>query len=467
MEQLHSFAESDTRVLMLYGRAGMGKTALLKEFLRSHNGLYYSAYATTAKRELLLFGKAIRGDQAPSEDPKLEFLLTELDRRIEATGKQEEGFCLCIDGYASFAKADASFAKILHDHVKEKWAGTKNKLILCEDSYLNAQKLMLSPGAVWQDFDGVQMELKAMNFYEANRFFMDALPEEKVLYYGITGGIPYYLNQVRSTVDETLETLVFDNTNQSGVMPEKHISAELREMSYYNCMLETLASGKNRVNQISAEVEKPKDVVVPYLTTLINIGVVKKENPITEKNNRKKTRYSIVNMSDVFWYRYIVPHMDAFFEGEMMKVWETDISPNMRKYLQQVFIEMCRDYLLQRSRNDDLDFRIDEIGKWWENDDEKKTTEGFDVVALGEMQEQQAILFARCFYKDRPIEMADLKELIDLTRHLKQKENVYYVIFSKSGFHKNAQTAASAIRNIVLISLEEVCSWNKNNVQKG
>ena len=59
--------------------------------------------------------------------------------------------------------------------------------------------------------------------------------------------------------------------------------------------------------------------------------------------------------------------------------------------------------------------------------------------------------------------MATLKSLIDLTRHLKTSDNTYYVIFSKSGFNASAQTAASAIKNIILISMKEVCEYKSNN----
>ena len=421
LKELEEFVQGKHRVMCLYGRRGMGKSSLIKEFLKNQEGLYFCAYATTKKKELDLFGKEIGCEGAGSLEEILAFVTH------QGRGKH---FVLVIDGYSAFAKADPSFAKELHDFVKVEWADTKIKLILCEDSYLNASKLMTSAGALWQDFDPVCMELSGLGYYESQLFFMDALPEEKVFYYGITGGIPALLNKVKDTVDETVEN-IFLSEEASGYLPEQVIGAELREMSYYNCMLETLASGKNRVNQISLAVEKPKDVVVPYLTTLMNIGVVKKENPVTEPNNRKKTRYSIVNTSDVFWYRYIVPYMDEYFSDERTRIQENHITGQTEGFLQQTFVDMCKDYLWQRSMAKDLKFHIDEIGNWWENDDEKKTTAGFDLVALGEQEEAPAMLFARCFYQDEKVGMSDLKELIDLTKHLKPTK-IFTMLFFRN-----------------------------------
>lgn len=449
--RLKDFVKSDTRVLMLYGRVGMGKTSLLKEFLKNQEGMYYNAYSTTAKRQMNYLAKAFGA--------KEELSLEEFLQKMTLQAK-DKSFVFVIDNYSAFVKSEPSFAKRLHDFVKEKWAVTNMKLILCEDSYLNATKMMVSAGALWQDFNPVCMELKPLYYYEAQMFFKDALPEEKVFYYGITGGIPALLSGLEDSVEESVRKLYLGE-KEPAYLPEKIFGQELREMSYYNSLMETLASGKNRVNQISEEVEKPKDVVVPYLTTLINIGAVKKENPVTEPNNRKKTRYSIANIADVFWYSFVVPFMDEYYSEERAGILEKHILGKNDKFLQRSFVAMCKDYLWNRSNAKDLDFHIDEIGSWWENDDEKRTTAGFDLVALGEQNGESAVLYARCFYQDKQVDMRDLKKLIDLTKHLKSEENIYYVIFSKSGFASNAITAASAIKNIKTITLDEVCSWNQ------
>jgi hypothetical protein len=245
------------------------------------------------------------------------------------------------------------------------------------------------------------------------------------------------------------------------MLPEEIMGIELREFAYYNRMLTTLAMGLQRVNQISLEVGKPKDVVVPYMNTLMSIGMVTKDTVITEKTNRKKTRYSIVNTSDLFWFRYIARHMDLYYKGDSDALLTVTLS-HAESYLQEVFIRLCREYLVTLSKENRLPFTIDEIGNWWENDEEAHTSDGFDLVALGsEPGGKSAIMFARCYYTDTPVEIATLKELIELTKKAKHKnssnEDVFYVAFSSSGFNENAQTVASAIKNIMLVPLEEIC----------
>ena len=337
------------------------------------------------------------------------------------------------------------------------WATLPVKLVMSGDSFLNMHKKVLDKKAVWSPCKPLTMEITGMGFYEAREFFKDHTPAEQAYLYGITGGIPSMLTAVGGSVEGSTERMFLADEAHAALLPEKTSQVDLREMPYYNRILTSLADGRSRVNQISEDVGKPKDVVVPYMNTLMSIGVVTKESPVTERTNRKKTRYSIVNTSDLFWYHFIVPHMELYYDGEKELLLNEVIKPHLDKYMDQVFIRMCKEYLIEQSADGKLPFSIDDIGNWWENDEEKKTTLGFDLVAVGETEGDDAMMFARCYYEDEPIGIATLKELIELTKHVKDKSNAFYLIFSKSGFQENTKTVAATIKNIMLISLDDLC----------
>ena len=450
-EALNNFyVKARDRVACIYGRAGIGKTTLLREFSKDKKTIYFTAYATTDEAELELLAAAI-GVNKPVYT--LENLLDE----ISAIG-QREPVLVIIDHYPNFVKANAGYDKILHEYVTEKWARMPIKLILCGDSYLSMEKKVYGKKALWKDSLSLVMELEPMNFFDSRQFFTDAKDEDAVMYYGLTGGLPYVLSNLSGDVEGSIMRLFLRDEDDITLHPERALSSELRELSYYNRMLATLASGKTRVNAISAEVGKPKDVVVPYMNTLMAIGVVKKENPVTEKTNRKKTRYSIKNSYDRFWYQYIVPNMALYYRGEYAKIISSRIMPKLDEFRQAVFISMCREYLERENEKGTLPFTIDEIGNWWENDEEKHTSEGFDLVAIGRNQDKNSIIFSRCYYTDKPVEIATLKALIELTKHARHKSgsDVFYLVFSSCGFHENTQTVAATIKNIMLISLSDI-----------
>ena len=457
MEQLNRFYEkARDRVACVYGRTGIGKTTLLKEFARDKKTIFFTAYATTDTAELDLLSVAV-ADANGGVMPEMRSLHTVLDA-ISEIGKREPVLFI-IDHYPNFVKAGADFDEILYTYVTTQWNRLPVKLILCGDSYLAMDKKVYGKKALWKDQLSLVMEVGAMNYYDSRTFFPDVPDDESVMFYGLTGGIPYALSHVGRDVGTTMTRLFLKDEDDLTMLPEKTLAVDLRELSYYNRMLTTLAAGKTRVNQISAEVGKPKDIVVPYMNTLMSIGFVKKENPVTEKRNRKKTRYSIVNTYDLFWYKFIVPHISLYYSGDFKRLMTEGILPELVPFKQAVFTQMCKEYLIREAGLGELPFTVSEIGNWWENDEEHKTSEGFDLVALGNNGDREAIIFARCYYTDVPVEISTLKELIELTKHLKQPENgdIFYLVFSSCGFHVNTQTVASTIRNIMLISLSDVC----------
>ncbi|SDB27928.1 ATPase [Pseudobutyrivibrio sp. YE44] len=465
LELLNGFYEgNNVSVAVVSGSIGVGKTTLLQEFIKDKNALYFEAYETTGKHQLERLGQLmdIEGLTATA-------FCEEITKRAA-----DEKQLIVIDQYPNFVKADSDFDYLLHSYVKKQWKNLPVKIILCSDAFVLIDKYVKGKKAIWKADINLDLEVKPFGFYDSCEFFADASPREAAYLYGITGGIPYNLVRVANllgvpgfeeyglstiTEDNKLKAittkLFLDKKMQLGLNPEKVMATELRELAYYNYMLAALAKGLNRVNQISAEVEKPKDVVVPYLNSLMSIGICTKDTAITEITNRKKTRYSIVSTSTLFWYKMIVPNYDSYVAGDIEALWEA-VEKSMDEYMETVFIKICGEYLADQSDKNLLPFTVEEIGNWWVNDDEAGTTDGFDLVSLGKCEGKSATIFAQCYYNHEPIEVAQLKLLIEKTKQLHRQGDAFYLVFSNAGFHENAITISSAIKNIMLITLDEM-----------
>ncbi|MDD6194126.1 MAG: DUF234 domain-containing protein [Lachnospiraceae bacterium] len=445
---LNAFYEGDNRkVACITGSLGMGKTTLLREFARDKSSLYFCCYETTGQQEISLFAQAVGLKRANGLEAVLD--------KITTMAKKEK-ILLILDQYPNFAKADTTFGQTLLQYFTNQWKDLPVKLVLCGDGFLSMEKYVYGKKAIWAKMLDVHLTVKGMSFMETKEFFPGASGEDAALYYGISGGIPAHLvrMQGRSTKDAARE--IFDITpGKAALLPEQVMATELRELSYYNCILSAMAQGMNRVNQLSAAVNKPKDVVVPYLNALMSIGIVTKETPITEETNRKKTRYSIVNSNIVFWYRYLVPHMELCLTEQWDTLWDEVIVPDLDSFMQQVFIDISREYIEGMSQKGQMPFSIEKSGNWWVNDDEAGTTEGFDIVSVGTADGKTATIFTLCFYEDRAIEVAELKWMIDMTRQMHREGDVYYVVCTKDRFHENVETVASTIKNIILVTLKD------------
>ena len=455
ISELNMFLEDkDVNAICVYGRRGIGKTTLLKNYLSDKRHIYFTAYQTTDIEELHLFAVAAGIAKKPKS---LDEVLDAVTKQVEAmTLDEDEQFFLCIDHYGDFVKADADYEIILQDYVNVYWSSKPIKVIFCEDLYLNVDKYITGKKSTWKKGKVSLLEVEPLNYVETKAFCGIENSEEAAFIYGLTGGVPALINKIKGlTGVDAVKTLYFDEAGENN-RPENRIGLELRELSYYNRMLTALAAGNTRVNQISNLVGKPKDVVVPYFNTLMSIGVVQKQTPITEKTNRKKTRYSIVNSSDEFWYRFVATHMDLYYTDQRDKLVE-HIENGKNDFMHDVFVKMCKEYLLQKSAKQELPFTIDELGNWWVNDEDNGTSQDFDLVALGKQQGKSATIFGRCYYSDTPVDLRELKELIDLTKLLEHNGDRFYLVFSKAGFNETAKTAAAAIWNIMLISLDDIC----------
>ena len=461
------YNDTDAGILCVTGQKGMGKTTLLKEFAKDKKHIFHISYPTTDAGQMMLFSRSVEeftgtvdfANTSNLDKLKKEYSeaysLSELLSDIKRTAEGDK-VLLIIDQYYDFVKADSSYEKTLHEFLMENPENNNIKLIVCGDPFLAMDKYVLSKKSIWKNDKVTEIHLKAMGFYEASEFYPDKTAEEKAFLYGITGGIPAHLQNVGENVKDTVSSLFLDGDNPSTAMPEDTMSIDVREPANYNRMLIAVAQGNNRVIQLSAVVNKPKDVIVPYLKALMAIDVVEKNNAITEKNNRKKTRYGIVNTNHLFWYRYIAPNIDMYYNGKLKDSYEELIAPELSDFMKIVFINICKEYIRKKADAGKMPFTVDEVGNWWENDEEKRTTAGFDIVSLGKCNEKPCTVFARCYYSGEPIEMATLKDLIEMTKHVKAEGDVFYIVFSKSGFHENTLTVAGAIKNIMLITLDDV-----------
>ena len=466
IELLNGFYEGEkASVAVVSGQIGVGKTALLREFAKDKKAIFFEAYETTGKHQLERLSKLMGASKTLDADG----FCKEVSKRA-AKAKQ----LIIIDQYPHIVKADPEFDKKLYEYITHDWKDLPVKLILCSDAFMLVDKYIKGKKALWKSKISLDLVVNPMGFYDSCQFFADASPKEAAFLYGITGGIPHNLAKVAAllgvegfddygipvlkdthSIKAIACRLFLDRRISLGINPEEVMATELRELAYYNYMLTTLAKGLNRVNQISAEVEKPKDVVVPYLNSLMAIGVCTKDTAITELTNRKKTRYSIVNTSTLFWYKIVVPNYDAYISGDVEALWSA-VEEQMDDYMETVFIKICGEYLKDRSDKNLLPFTVEEIGNWWVNDDEAGTTDGFDLVSLGKSDGKSATIFAQCYYNEEPIEVAQLKTLIERTKKLRRQGDAYYLVFSNAGFHENAITISSAIKNIMLITLDEM-----------
>lgn len=69
--------------------------------------------------------------------------------------------------------------------------------------------------------------------------------------------------------------------------PSNLLKQELREPATYNVIIEAIAGGASRLNEIAAKSGMASNKCAKYLGTLIALGLVKKEQPFGQTNSKK------------------------------------------------------------------------------------------------------------------------------------------------------------------------------------
>ena len=384
------YAGDKFECIVIYGRRRVGKTALINEFCKDKPTIFFSALNTTGKENLEALSKSIMSFERPDMESAPEFRSYDAALDELTALSKEKRIVFVIDEYPYLAKAKPAISAMLQHIIDHKWTESKMYLILCGSS---------------------------MSFMESQ-----VLGKESPLYGRRTGQFK-------------IEPLDYK---------------ELREPAIYNAIIKAIAEGASRMNDIKMKVGEENSVVSKYLKTLIDLGIAKKETPITEKPG-KKTIYLLADNFFRFWYRFVPINMSAIDSGRIAKIYPHAVKQYLPDYMGLIFEKMCQDYLLYYS--DSLPIELSEIGQWWGTDPKKKKQTQIDIV--GTPVEGKDYIIGSCKYRNEKIGVDELDLIRDYASVFGKGNNYYYYIFSKGGF-TDGLLQAQERGEVRLITLEDL-----------
>ena len=297
-----------------------------------------------------------------------------------------------------------------------------------------------------------QYKIQALTYKEMTVFNPDLTNENQALIYGITGGIPHYINKldVEGDVDAALKENLFNTSSYLYEEPENLLKQELREPAVYNSVIAAIAGGASKANEIATKVGLESAFCAKYLKVLLDLGILKKETPITEKAGRK-TVYAIGDNFFRFWYRFVPQNASAITAGRTDKIYDGVIKRHFSDYMGLVYEQMCKEYLFLYA--EDLPIILSDIGQWWGNDAKEKKEVQIDIV--GTPVEGKEYIIGSCKYRNEPIGTDELELLKHYADVFGKGEKYHYYIFSKSGFTKGLQALGDK-GEVKLITLQDM-----------
>ena len=417
--------------VVIYGRRRVGKTALINEFCKGKPTVYFSALNASSQENLEALSKAIYTCQ--NSDSTSAPTYRSYENALEAiTGMaMEKRLVFVIDEYPYLAKAEKSISSRLQHIIDHSWQGSRIYLILCGSSMSFMEYQVLGYESPLYGRRTAQFKIQALTYREITEFHPELKAADQALLYGVTGGIPHYINKldVESNLDEALLDNLFSTSSYLFEEPENLLKQELREPAIYNSVISAIAAGASHSNEISTKVGLESGVCAKYLKVLLDLGILKKETPITEKPG-KKTIYAIDDNFFRFWYRFVPRNMSVISAGRMRLIYEQAVKRFYPDYMGLVFEKMCQEYLLRYAK--DLPILLSNVGQWWGTDSKTRREVQIDIV--GAPVDGNEYLIGSCKYRNEKIGIEELELLRRYAAVFRQNGIFHYYIFSKGGF---------------------------------
>ncbi len=444
METLNREYKKQNRFVVIYGRRRVGKTTLIKEFIKDKKAFYFFADKQNENLQIERFKNQI------VENFKDEFLkkieIKDWDTLFEYLIMKisNEKFVLVIDEFQYLTLINKNFSSIFQRIYDEKLKDKNVMIILCGSLISMMYSETLAYDSPLYGRRTAQIKLQPIKFKYYDKFFKNNSTQDLIELYSITGGIPKYILSIDRDQSAlyNIENNLFDKNNYLYSEPKFLLQEEVNDLSRYFSILNAISIGHTKMSSISSYLQINAGGISAYISKLIELDIIEKEIPITENiDNSKKVLYKIKDNYLKFWFAYIYPYQ-SYFEIENLTYVKNKIRSEFELYVSKIYEDLARESMWEN-----VPFPLLKVGRWWD-----KNTE-VDIVALGE---NNKIVFGECKYSKKQVGLSILKQLQEKAKNIKWNNNnreEYFILFSKSGFSEELEKLAQKEKNIILKKL--------------
>ena len=182
------FLSGKPEFIVIYGRRRVGKTELIKQFLKDKEGFYFLARKEDLELELDRFKERF------SKKFNVYLDSSSWDELFEGISRfiGDRRFILVIDEFSYWMEEDSKICSIFQSIWDEILSKTNCFLILCGSIFSMMESLLSYRNPLYGRRSG-QWKLSPLGFFDIKGFFPGYSVEDLVKVYGCLDGIPFYL----------------------------------------------------------------------------------------------------------------------------------------------------------------------------------------------------------------------------------------------------------------------------------
>lgn len=441
-------------MLIVYGRRRVGKTKLLAEFIKDKDAIFFVAEENNDLLNKEKFTKIMLNHHG--DDIKIFFEQWEDIFKYIVSKVDKQRLVIVIDELPYLAYGNPSFMSMLQNVIDHYLIEKNIFLILCGSSISFMEDEIVSHKSPIYGRKTGQLKVQPLDYSDARLFFKQFSIHDQFKAYALLGGIPHYLIQFNDShsLDDNIIKHCFQSTSIFYDEPKNLLHQELRTPAVYNAIIEGIAGGASKVNEMAMKIGEPTSKVSKYLQSLLELEIIKKAAPIGQDSLRKSI-YSIRDPLFNFMFRYVFKYRSLVEQGLGEAVYIKTVKEEMNTFYGIRFEAVCLEFLIKLNKEMKLEFLVENFGSWWGSNPLTKLQEEIDIVGLS----KHAGIYCECKYKNEKTGVNVYEKLVERS-YLVSREKKYYYIFSKSGFTKELLEIASNQNNISLFTLEDMYQDN-------
>lgn len=442
---LNNYYDRDgSQILIVYGQKHIGKTALVREFMKDRPGYYYLAKACSEREQAYQWGRQLAHDgYIVDKFPTFQEIFEKISRR--ATGKK----VLVIDEFQNIVRASDAFMKELVAFVHSQWNRDNVMVILISSSIGWIENSMITRiGEAAYELSGL-LKIKEMPFADIVERFPNFRIEECVEAYAILGGIPGLWNQFddRLTIQQNICRNILDSNSFLYEEGERILTEQLREPGVYNTIMASIAAGAHKLNDLYLHTEFSRAKISVYLKNLIELELVEKvfSYDTAGKENVQKGIYRISHPFVDFYYTYMYPHLSDLQMLSVGEFYNHYIMRDFRRYVSGYFKLVCRQHLTKLGERHRLPIACGAIGEWIGK------AGSLDIIA----QDQEGrTLIGLCNW-EKPMTYEDYENLLLYAKKAKISADYIYM-YTAFRFDEKLNLEAKVKSNLKLVQISDL-----------
>lgn len=443
LKALNGYYESDKNNLtVLYGRRRIGKTALIKEFVKDKNCVYFNASPAADFDMLAAFRRCVREQfEGIGEDGGYADIFRQINIRQEAPA------VFVFEEFQNIVKADASFMGAVTALMLGNLGERKAMVILVSASVLWVENSMVkSIGRAAYSINAF-IKLKELGYADMVGMFPESDARNSLYMYAVTGGVPGYLEawNAKEDVRSNICRLFLDEKGIFRKEAELFVKEEFRETGVYRTILGCLAAGKNKLNDIHAYTGYGRDKISVYMNNLIEREIAEKIFSYESGDSRsvRKGLYRIKDDLINFWFRFVYPYCGILDKSDAEIFYDKYIMPELDGFVLEAFIKIAGEFLQIMNDAGRLAIRGEYRGRWY--------GKSGDVHIIYDNGEKAVI--GQAYTGGKPVGEEDLAKLEENVRTA-GADALQYFIFSAGGFSEGLSRRQGG--GLVLIAVDDL-----------